>query len=392
MANQLPFLIVGAGLTGAVIARQLADAGFACDVFEEADHVAGHCHTSRDRETGILIHHFGPHTLHTDRADIWAFIERFADINAFGHRKQAWAGGRLYPFPINLQTINVFFGTALIAAEVPDFLRAQAEPIDHEPRNFEEAALSRVGRRLYEAFYRGYTLKQWGRDPTELPAFVFGRLPIHWSNDRNVFHHARQGQPVGGYTRLVERILDHPRIALHMRRAFDGRVSTEDYRHVFYSGPIDRYFDRRCGRLAYRTLDFELRHMPGQFQECGSVNYCDADIPYTRVIEHKYFWPWEPHDDKTVISYEYPRECGKNDTPFYPIRLNRDNQHYSQYVELARREPNVSFVGRLGTYRYLDMDAAIAEALQAGARTIEASRQGTPIPPFFVEPATPNHK
>ena len=198
------FLIAGAGLTGATIARKLAEAGFDCDVFEELDHVAGNCHTARDEETGIMVHQFGPHTLHTDKLEIWDFLKRFVEIYPYFHTKQAWAGGHVYPFPINLQTLNKFFDETLSAHEVPDFLKSQADSLNHAPTNFEEAALSTVGRKLYEAFYRGYTIKQWGRDPKELPPFIFRRLPVHSGNDQNVFHHKQQGQPVGGYTHMVD--------------------------------------------------------------------------------------------------------------------------------------------------------------------------------------------
>jgi UDP-galactopyranose mutase len=385
------FLIVGAGLTGAVIGRQLADAGCVCDIYDEVDHVAGHCHTAYDRETGILVHQFGPHTLHTDKTEIWQFLERFVEIYPYRHKKQAWAGGRIYPIPINLQTINEFFGVNLTAAEAPEFLRRQAEPLDRPPQNFEEAGLAAIGRRLYDAFYRGYTIKQWGRDPTELPAFVFGRLPVHFGDDRNVFHHARQGQPVGGYTHMVERMLDHPNIHVHLGRSFDGAFDRGTYRHLFYSGPIDRFFDWRFGRLAYRTLDFKLEKREGEFQSCGTVNYCDIDVPYTRVAEHKHFWPWEKHDD-TVISYEFSRECGPGDTPYYPIRLTKSDNRFAQYVELAPSARDVSFVGRLGTYRYIDMDVAIGDAMTAGQRAIEALRTGAPIPTFFVEPLALHRK
>jgi UDP-galactopyranose mutase len=379
------FLIVGAGLTGAVIARQLAEAGLHCKVIDELGHVAGHCHTSRDPETGILVHRFGPHTLHSDRLEIWNFVERFVEIHPYRHRKQAWVRGQLLPIPINLQTINEFFGQNLTAEEAPEFLRRQAEPLPHPPRNFEEAALSTVGRKLYEGFYRGYTTKQWGRDPTEIPAFVFRRLPVHFGTDRNVFHHARQGQPVGGYTHLVERMLDHANIDVQTGCTFDAAFDRTPYRHLFYSGPIDRYFDRRLGRLPYRTLDFEHARGDGEFQSCGTVNYCDVDTPYTRVAEHKHFWAWE-RNDRTIYSFEYARECGPRDTPYYPVPSIRRNRAFEDYVALARTEPGVSFVGRLGTYRYIDMDVAIGDAMDAARRTIEAMRTAAPIPAFFVDP------
>jgi len=384
MADANRFLIVGAGLTGAVIARLLADAGHASDVIDEADHVAGHCHTSLDPETGIMVHRFGPHTLHSDKPEIWAFVERFTDIYPYNHRKQAWAGGKVYPMPINLTTLSDFFGQQFTPESARAFVQAQATPLDQEPRNFEEAGLSRIGRALYEAFYRGYTIKQWGRQPSEIPAFVFGRLPIHFENDRNVYHHGKQGQPTEGYTEMVARMLDHPLISVTLRRPYEAKTDADSHRHVFYSGPIDRFFDWRYGRLAYRTLDFELKRERGTFQACGTVNYCDIDVPYTRVAEHKHFWPWKRYDN-TIYSVEYSREAGEDDTPFYPVPLIAENERYQNYVALAKEQAGVSFVGRLGTYRYLDMDVAIGEAMDAAGKTLAALNGGGTIPAFFVQ-------
>lgn len=383
MTSSPRFLVVGAGLTGATIARILADAGFGSDVIEETDHVAGHCHTSRDDQTGIMMHRHGPHTLHSDKDAIWAFLERFATIHPYKHRKQAWAEGRLFPMPINLQTLCAFFEQDFTPETARAFLSEQALPIDGEPQTFEEAGLSRVGPRLYNAFYRGYTIKQWGRQPGELPAFVFGRLPIRFESDRNVYHHGRQGQPVGGYTAMVERMLDHPAIRVTLGRAFDPAADRSAYHHVFYSGPIDRFFEWRLGRLAYRTLDFEVERGTGLFQDCGTVNYCDLETPWTRVCEHKHFSPWEEHA-QTVYSREFSREATPRDAPYYPIPLAGENTRYGSYVDLAQAQSGVSFVGRLGTYRYLDMDVAIGEAMDAAQATLAALSTGLPLPAFFV--------
>ena len=385
------FLVIGAGLTGAVISRVLAEAGHTCTIYERDPHVAGNCHTARDPETGILVHQYGPHTLHTDNQGIWDFIERFTQIHPYRHRKQAWAQGKLYPFPINLEAINQFFGVTLTTDTVQDFFDKQALRLDQHPRNFEEAALSSIGPKLYEAFYHGYTTKQWGRPANELPAFIFRRLPVHLSSDSNVFHHKQQGQPIDGYTKMVENMLDHENITLFLNRPFEVDGDQKGYDHTFYSGAIDHFFNCSLGRLAYRTLDFEHEHREGQFQDCGTVNYCDLEVPYTRVFEHKHFWP-KNNCTKTIISYEFSRECGADDKPYYPIRLAKDNSLYEDYVTLAKREPNVSFVGRLGTYRYLDMDVAIGEAMQAARGTIAAIEGNAPIPAFFVDTNTPHSK
>ena len=247
-----------------------------------------------------------------------------------------------------------------------------------------------VGRDLYEAFFKGYTIKQWGMHPSELPAAILKRLPVRFNYDDNYFFHKYQGMPENGYTAMIEKILDHPSITVKLETVFDRKMG-EAFDHVFYSGAIDHFFGCRLGRLAYRTLDFKQEYRDTQFQDCGTVNYCDADVPYTRVVEHKHFWP-EQNYSKTVISFEYSRECGPGDKPYYPIRLNKDNLLYEQYVEMAKQEPNVSFVGRLGTYRYLDMDVAIKEAMQAAKATLESIESRVPIPTFFVDTETPHSK
>ena len=385
----MKFLIVGAGLTGAVIARILADEGHKCLVLEEADFVAGNCHTKNDKKTGILMHCFGPHTLHSDNQEVWNFLERFIEIYPYQHRKQAWVNGKIYPFPINLTAINRFFGTDFDSKEAAHFLAEQASVYATDnPINFEQAALASVGQDLYEGYYKGYTKKQWGRNPTDLPPFVFRRLPVHLDNESNVFHHAKQGQPIGGYTLMVERMLDHPNIQVKTKVAFDKRFDTSQYAHIFYSGPIDRYFNWYHGYLPYRTLDFRHEHHFGLYQKCGTVNYCDEKVPYTRIVEHKHFWSWESHKN-TVITYEFPRECQPGDRPYYPIRLNERSPLFEKYVKMAEEEPNISFVGRLGTYRYLDMDKAISEAIHSAHITLEALEEKIQIPTFFYSPEMP---
>ncbi len=383
------FLVVGAGLSGAVLARSLAEAGCYCDVFEERPYVAGHCHTARDDRTGVMVHRHGPHTLHTDDADIWSFVERFAEIYPYRHRKRALTGGELYVSPINLQTLNQFFHKALGPEEAKALVAEEAAPhaarLSAPPANFEEAGLARIGRRLYEAFYRGYTIKQWGTPPEDLPASVFGRVPVRFDYDDNYFHHSRQGQPVGGYSQLIGRMLEHPNIEVTVERPWSQEDDASAYRHVFYSGPLDRYFNWRHGRLSYRTLRFEDARFVGDHQGCAVINCCDDSVPYTRITEHKYFSPWEKTDE-TVVTYEYSADCGPADAPYYPLRLKGDRARLDAYVATARATKGVSFIGRLGTYRYIDMDVAIREAMQAAAATLAAVRSARPVPAFFVGP------
>ncbi len=363
--------------------------GAIATVFEERPDVGGHCRTVRDSETGVLVHREGPHTLHSDDQDVWAFVERFAEIYPYRHLKRALTGGQLYVSPINLQTLNQFFARALGPEEARELVAAEAAPyatgLNGPPANFEEAGLATIGKRLYDAFYRGYTIKQWGVEPRDLPARVFARVPVRFDYNDNYFRHSRQGQPVGGYSRLIEEILRHPGIDVSLGRAYDPAAAPGDWRHVFYTGPIDRYFGWRHGRLPYRTLRFEDVRARGIRQGCAVVNCCDQSVPYTRITEHKFFAPYEEHED-TLVSYEYASDCGPSDTPYYPLHIGGNREVFDAYAASARATPGVSFLGRLGTFRYIDMDVAIREAMDAGARTLAAMHASAPIPTFFVDP------
>lgn len=365
--------IVGAGFSGAVIARDLALAGVSCDVFDARTHTAGNCHTQRDAETGILIHVFGPHIFHTSSKRVWDYIRQFDDFGPFINRVKAVTGGRVYSLPINLLTINQFFGKAMSPAEAKQFLHSIGDQSIEEPVTFEEQALRFVGRELYEAFFRGYTEKQWGRDPKHLPASILKRLPVRFNYDDNYYDSIYQGIPRNGYTYIVDRILDHPNICVHLGEKVERR-DVQQYRHTFYSGPIDAWFGHSEGHLAYRTLDFVREEYEGDFQGNAAINYPEATVPWTRITEHKHFSPWESHD-RTIIYKEYSRECGPDDTPYYPVRLADDKKNLNRYTELADSEPNVTFVGRLGTYRYLDMHVAIEEALVAAAKFLASYRR-----------------
>lgn len=369
----MPILVVGAGFSGAVIARELAEAGHKVTVLESRSHVGGNCHTERCPQTGILVHVYGPHIFHTDDAEVWAYVNRFARFQPFAHRVKATVRGRVYGLPINLHTINQFFGRSFRPEEARRFiLGVQARPLPHEPRNFEEQALAMMGPALYEAFFRGYTEKQWGLSPVQLPAAILKRLPMRFSYEDSYFAHRFQALPEAGYTALITAILDHPGIDVHLDRPYTpeqaGRAD-----HLFWSGPLDGYFGCRLGDLGYRTLDFERFTAEDDWQGCAVMNYPDRDTPYTRITEHKHFSPWESHE-MTVCYREYPRACGPGDIPYYPIRLTQEKLLLAQYERLAAAETGVTFVGRLGTYRYIDMDVTIREALDA-ARGIIASRK-----------------
>jgi UDP-galactopyranose mutase len=376
--------IVGAGFSGAVVARELAGAGFAVDVFDARPHVAGNCHTERDAATGVMVHKYGPHIFHTDNERVWQYLMRFTRFMPYTNRVKTTARGRVFTLPINLLTINQFFGKTFSPAQARAFIEQQADLSIEQPQNFEEQALRFVGKELYETFFEGYTRKQWGCDPKQLPASILKRLPVRFNYDDNYFAHPHQGMPEHGYTAIVEQILQHENITLYLNTKFN-RERKEHYDHVFYTGPIDAWFDHQLGRLAYRTLDFKEIRAEGDYQGCAVMNYGDEAVPYTRISEHKYFSPWEAHG-KTICFEEYSRACEPDDIPYYPIRLVEEKAMLGKYVELAMSESNISFLGRLGTYRYLDMDVTIAEALAAADEFLRLARNKQPVPTFFVKP------
>ena len=377
--------IVGAGFSGAVIARELAISGFNIVVFDNRTHVAGNCHTERDTESGIMVHKYGPHIFHTDNEPVWQYLRQFTEFMPYTNRVKTTTKGQVFSLPINLHTINQLFGKTFSPEEAQRFINSeQADLSIDDPQTFEEQALRFVGRDLYEAFLKGYTQKQWGCSPTMLPASILKRLPVRFNYDDNYFFHQYQGMPKDGYTAIVEKILDHPLITVHLERNFDQSQVVE-YDHVFYSGSIDGYFNYQLGRLGYRTLDFKEIRATGDFQGCAVMNYGDESVPHTRISEHKYFSPWEAHD-KTICFAEYARACEEGDIPYYPIRQVEEQAMLRKYVALAENEANISFIGRLGTYRYLDMDVTIAEALDAAEQFKSLQDEGHPIPSFFVAP------
>lgn len=376
--------IAGAGFSGAVIAYELARAGMAVDVFESRAHIGGNCHTLRDPQTGILLHAYGPHIFHTSQPRVWDYVQRFDEFLPFTNRVKAVTGGRVYPLPVNLLTINQFFGKTFSPQEARAFLESKAETDIDEPQTFEQQALRFMGRELYEAFFKCYTEKQWGRHPAELPASVLKRLPLRFNYDDNYYASTWQGMPRHGYSAIIGKMLDHPCIKLHLSQPF-SRAMAGEYAQVFFSGPVDAWFGYAEGRLGYRTLDFELERHHGDFQGNAVINYCDASVPWTRIAEHKHFAPWESHEE-SVVFRERSRDCGPQDTPYYPIRLAREKSLLSRYVEMAQTERRVCFVGRLGTYRYLDMHVSIAEALEAADRYQALRQAGGEMPAFMVSP------
>ena len=383
-------LMVGAGLSGAVIGRHLAEAGYGITVVDARDHIGGNCHTERDADTGVMVHIYGPHIFHTDDAEVWDYVNTYETFLPYKNRVKTTSvdpkGQRgVFSLPVNLHTINQFFGKTLRPEEAHAFItEEQADTSISDPQTFEEQAMRFVGKDLYEAFFKGYTIKQWGVQPSELPASILKRLPVRFNYDDNYFFHKFQGMPENGYTAMIEKILDHPSITVQLATTFTREMAAE-YDHVFYSGPLDGYFDYELGRLGYRTLDFERFTHAGDYQGCAVMNYGDESVPYTRITEHKHFAPWESHEG-SVCYREFSRAAGPCDIPYYPIRQLEEKALLADYVALAEQTPGVSFVGRLGTYRYLDMDVTIREALDLARGFLAATEKAEPMPAFWSAP------
>lgn len=380
----MQILLVGAGLSGAVIGRKLAEAGHSCRIIDARDHIGGNCHTERDPETGVMMHVYGPHIFHTDDEQVWNYVNEFTEFMPFQNRVKTTSQGAVYSLPVNLLTINQFFGKTLRPDEARDFIAQQADTTITDPQTFEEQALRFVGRDLYEAFFKGYTEKQWGCSPTELPASILKRLPVRFNYDDNYFFHKFQGMPREGYTPMIAAILDHPNITVDLGTTYTPEMA-EGVDHVFWSGALDGFFGYDLGRLGYRTLDFERFNHDGDYQGCAVMNYGDRDVPFTRITEHKHFSPWESHQG-SVCYREFSRECGPDDIPYYPIRLVEEKALLDDYIARAEATPGVTFVGRLGTYRYLDMDVTIREALDTAALFLDCAEKGKPAPAFAVSP------
>jgi UDP-galactopyranose mutase len=381
----LNFCIVGAGFSGAVIARILAETGHKILVVDERAHIGGNCHTERDAKTEVMTHRYGPHIFHTDNEDVFSFVGKFGELVPYRHRVMAQVRRRVYSMPINLLTINQFFGTTFSPAQAKEFLDGKRRHDIKQPQNFEEQALTMVGEEMYQAFFRGYTRKQWGIEPTELPASILKRLPMRFNYDDSYFSHRYQAIPRNGYTEIIKNILDRPEIEVRLSCNFE--MLDQPFDHVVYSGAIDRFFAFDIGRLGYRTLDFETMYAAEDAQGTAMMNYCDEDVPYTRITEHRHFAPWDmPRTNGSILYREFSRACGPKDIPYYPIRLVEEQALLRRYVERARSTSGVTFVGRLGTYRYIDMDVTIAEALRAAEAIQGSIERNEPMPTFAVDP------
>ena len=366
------YLVVGSGLFGAVFARQATDAGKKVLVIDKRPNIAGNVYT--EKVEGINFHKYGAHIFHTNNTEVWNYVNRFATFNRFTNSPVANYKGELYSMPFNMYTFNKMWGV-VTPEEAAAKIEEQKKEITGEPRNLEEQAISLVGRDIYEKLVKGYTEKQWGRDCKELPAFIIKRLPVRLTFDNNYFNALYQGIPIGGYTKLVENLLDGIEVQLNVDYLVDRAKWDAIAEKVVYTGAIDAFFNYSLGNLEYRSVRFEneVLDIPN-FQGNAAVNYTDRETPWTRIIEHKWFEFGKDENGndlpKTIISREYSSEWKPGDEPYYPVNDEKNGALYKEYRALADQEGKVIFGGRLGEYKYYDMDAVIASALECAKREL----------------------
>ena len=361
------YLIVGAGLFGAVFAHEAAAAGKSCLVVERRDHIGGNIYTKEI--AGVETHMYGAHIFHTSNQEVWEYVNRFACFNRYTNSPVANYHGEIYNLPFNMNTFNKMWGVVTPAEAKAKIEEQKREAGITDPKNLEEQAISLVGTDIYEKLIKGYTGKQWGRPCTELPAFIIKRLPVRFTYDNNYFNALYQGIPDGGYTAMVEKMLEGIEVRLNVDYLADRENLNALADKVVYTGPVDAYFGYRLGALQYRSVRFETEVLDtDNYQGNAVVNYTDADTPYTRIIEHKHFaFGTQP---KTVISREYSTEWHQGDEPYYPVNDEKNGALYAKYKALADAETKVIFGGRLGEYKYYDMDKVIEAALDAAAREL----------------------
>ncbi|MBE6879429.1 MAG: UDP-galactopyranose mutase [Ruminococcaceae bacterium] len=354
------YLIVGAGLYGAVFAYEAMKNGKTCLVIDKRDHIAGNIYT--ENRSGINVHVYGAHIFHTSDKFVWNYIQRFAEFNRYTNSPVARYKNELYNLPFNMNTFSKMWGIAT-PDEAMAIINEQKAEIKGEPQNLEEQAISLVGRDIYEKLVKCYTEKQWGRDCKELPAFIIKRLPVRMTYDNNYFNDSYQGIPMGGYTQIIERMLDGAEVRLGIDYLQDKESLNALADKVVYTGAVDAYFDFCYGNLEYRSVRFETEELEtSNYQGNAVVNYTDGDTPFTRIIEHKHFeYGTQP---TTIISREYSAEWKPGDEPYYPVNDEKNGTLYARYKELAEKEEGVIFGGRLGEYKYYDMDKVIVAALE----------------------------
>ena len=358
--SQYDYLIVGSGLYGSICARELTDRGYKVLVVEKRDHIGGNIYT--ETVEGINVHKYGAHIFHTNNKEVWDYVNRYATFNRYTNSPIANYKGELYSLPFNMYTFNKMWG-AVTPEEAKAIIAEQRKEIDHEPQNLEEQAISLVGRDIYEKLIKGYTEKQWGRDCKDLPSFIIKRLPVRFTFDNNYFNDLYQGIPIGGYTKIIEKMLDGIDLELNTDFFEDKEKWLNMADKILFTGMIDQYYDYCFGELEYRGLDFEFETLDMEnYQGNAVINYTDRETPFTRIIEHKHFENAE--SDKTVITREYPKAWEKGEEAYYPMNDEKNSKLFAKYKELADKEDSVIFGGRLGMYQYFDMWKVIEEALK----------------------------
>ncbi|MFT6607409.1 MAG: UDP-galactopyranose mutase [Halocynthiibacter sp.] len=368
--------IVGAGVTGATIARYLADIGIASHVFDSRNHVAGNCHTEWDAKAKCYHHVYGPHIFHTNTQEVIDWISRFTELVPYKHSVKSTTKGKVFSLPINLHTLNQFFGAAMSPNEAQAYLKGLADGSVDSDENFETRAVSLIGRNLYESFFEGYTRKQWGVEPSQIPSDILKRLPVRFNYDDNYFFHAFQGLPKAGYTEMVAAMLDHPLITVSLNSPKRFADLKDQYDKIFWSGPIEDVFDADEGYLPYRTLEFETSHVRGDTQGCPVMNFPDEDVSYTRSTQHNYFRSaLETSEiEVSLMTYEYSKTWKPGDIQYYPVHLTGENDLLARYKARAAKIENLQLCGRLGQFKYMDMDVAIKGALDLVAASYPHSK------------------
>ncbi len=361
-------VVVGTGLFGLTVAERCAsDLGLRVLMLDRRSHLGGNAYSEFDPDTGIEVHQYGAHLFHTSNTRVWEYVNRFTSFTGYQHKVFTNYRGQIYSMPINLATICSYTGRAMTPDEARALVAEQAGEIHAaDARNLEEKGISLIGRPLYEAFIRGYTAKQWQTDPRDLPPEIINRLPVRYNFDNRYFNDTYEGLPTDGYTAWLTRMADSDRIEIRLDTDFfDFRDDLVGNVPIVFTGPVDQYFDYAAGDLSWRTIDFEYEVKPvGDFQGTSVMNYADEDVPYTRIIEPRHFHPERDYpSDKTVVMREFSRFAEKGDEPYYPINTAEDRERLLTYRDLARKEDQVLFGGRLGTYKYLDMHMAIGSAL-----------------------------
>lgn len=360
----MKYLIVGAGLFGAVFAHEIALRGDKVLVIDKRDQIGGNVYTQEI--DGIQVHKYGAHIFHTSNKRIWNYVHKFANFNRYTNCPVANYKGQMYNLPFNMNTFNEMWGVRTPQEALTKINEQRREIAGKKPQNLEEQAISLIGRDIYEKLIKGYTEKQWGRSCTELPPFIIKRLPVRLIYDNNYFNDDYQGIPIGGYTKMIKKMLDLPNITVKLdTNFFDNKNEyLKDYDKVVYTGMIDEFFDYKLGELEYRSLRFETKEMNvNNYQGNAVINYTESKVPYTRIIEHKHFEFGKGNPSKTIVTREYPANWHHGEEPYYPINDKKNNDLYAKYVELAEKQHTVIFGGRLGQYRYYNMDQVIESAL-----------------------------